>query len=212
MKLEDVRREYSRTGLSDADLDADPLAQFQAWLKVAVTLELNSDPTAMVLATVGSDGSPSQRTVLLKHCDAAGFVFYTNLGSRKAREIDGNRRVCLLFPWSAIDRQVIVYGRAEKLGVAEATRYFMSRPYESQLGAWASRQSQRISSRALLEEAFEQVKSRYARGEVPLPSFWGGYRVAPDAIEFWQGRENRLHDRFMYTRDDSGWQVERLQP
>lgn len=213
MKLEDIRREYLQSGLNESDLDADPIRQFEAWLNVATEARINEDPTAMTLATVGSDGQPSQRVVLLKHLDEHGFVFYTNLGSRKAHEIAGNARVCLHFAWLPLERQVIVYGQAIPLTLAENTRYFLSRPKESQIAAWTSRQSQKIGSRKMLETLYEQMKARFHEGEVPLPSFWGGYRVAPYAIEFWQGRGSRLHDRLMYEKNADGfWKLERLQP
>lgn len=212
-RLQDLRREYLRDGLLEDQLAADPIDQFNRWLSEAIELDLGDDPTAMVLATVAPDGQPSQRTVLLKDVGLAGFVFYTNYGSRKAREIEHNANVSLLFPWYPLERQVIVSGAAEKLSVVESSRYFLSRPAESQLGAWASKQSHRISSRALLEEAFGQIKRRFAEGKIPVPSFWGGYRVRPVAIEFWQGRANRLHDRFLYQKQPDGdWLAERLQP
>jgi pyridoxamine 5'-phosphate oxidase len=150
--------------------------------------------------------------VLLKYYDEDGFVFYTNLGSRKADEIDGNDRVALLFYWHELHRQVKIIGRAERISAADNIRYFMRRPRDSQIGAWVSRQSSIISSRSILENKFAEIKQKYANGEIPLPSFWGGYRVVPADIEFWQGRENRLHDRFMYTAADPGWNIERLAP
>ncbi|MBK8973496.1 MAG: pyridoxamine 5'-phosphate oxidase [Hahellaceae bacterium] len=213
MDLEKIRREYLMGGLSEGDLDANPFIQFRRWLDIAIDANLAADPTAMTLATVSPDGQPSQRVVLLKGLDEQGFVFYTNLGSRKAGEIGHNPKVCLHFGWLPLERQVIVYGEASKLSIAEATHYFVSRPHESQLAAWSSRQSSRISSRQMLEEMFEQMKRRFKEGEVPLPSFWGGFRVKPSAIEFWQGRANRLHDRLMYRRQpDDAWTIERLQP
>lgn len=213
MELADIRREYTRGGLSRSDLDPDPVVQFERWLNVALELKLNADPTAMVLATVGSDNRPSQRTVLLKNIDADGLVFYTNYASRKATEIAGNPEVSALFAWLPLERQVIFSGSAEKLSVADSARYFLRRPHDSQLAAWASRQSTGIGSRKLLEQAFDQVKRRFTEGQVPLPSFWGGYRIRPYRIEFWQGRANRLHDRLEYQRDESGnWSIARLQP
>lgn len=212
MELEALRREYVRGGLTAADLAADPISQFRCWLAAAVEHDANEDPTAMTLATVGADGSPSQRMVLLKAFDDRGFVFFTNYGSRKATEIAANPRVSLHFAWLSLERQVIVRGAAERLSLAESARYFLSRPRDSQLAAWTSEQSRPIGSRKLLEQAFEQVKRRFADGEVPLPSFWGGYRVAPQTVEFWQGRANRLHDRFLYDRTGEGWRVARLQP
>lgn len=213
MNLEQLRREYTRGGLSRRDLNPDPIVQFERWLNVALELKLNDDPTAMTLATVGSEGQPSQRTVLLKNIDHEGLVFYTNLGSAKAREIEQNKRVSVLFAWLPLERQVIIGGSAEKLSAAQATRYFLSRPHQSQLAAWTSRQSSNIGSRKLLEEAFEQMKHRFSQGQVPLPSFWGGYRIRPASFEFWQGRANRLHDRFYYEpTPDARWSIRRLQP
>jgi len=167
----------------------------------------------MTVATVDATGQPSQRIVLLKHADDRGFVFYTNLGSRKAEELRLNPKISLHFPWYLLERQVKVCGVAEPLSTAEVLKYFVSRPRESQLGAWASHQSRRISSRQLLMQQFEAMKNRFSRGEIPVPDFWGGFRVVPHQIEFWQGGEHRLHDRFQYNRQESGdWSIERLEP
>lgn len=212
MKLEDIRREYTLQGLDRESLDPDPFRQFDQWLQQAVDADMTTDPTAMSLATVDADGQPSQRVVLLKHSDERGFVFYTNLESRKARDIAGNPKVCLHFPWTPLERQIVIYGEAQKLSVTEATRYFISRPRNSQIAAWTSHQSRKIGSRKLLEQAFEQMKHKFQDGDIPIPSFWGGYRVVPTKIEFWQGRGSRLHDRFMYSRDNGEWSLERLQP
>lgn len=206
------RREYLHAGLSRRDLDSDPIAQLDNWLQTAIDAGLR-DATAMSLATVDANGQPSLRTVLLKFFDASGFVFYTNQESRKAREIAQNPQVALLFYWREFDRQVIITGTAHKVSIAESVRYFATRPRESRLGAWVSAQSSVISSRALLEQKFEEMKRKFADGEIPLPSFWGGYRVEPSSIEFWQGRINRLHDRFMYRlQPDGSWLIERLAP
>lgn len=212
MKLDDIRREYTLQGLERDQLNTNPMTQFDTWLKQAMDANINEDPTAMSLATVDADGQPSQRIVLLKQFDEKGFVFYTNLESRKAQDIASNNKVSLHFAWTPLERQIIVYGVAEKLPVAEATKYFLSRPHNSQIAAWTSHQSQKIGSRKLLEQAFEQMKNKFKEGEVPLPSFWGGYRVKPVKIEFWQGRGSRLHDRFMYTREGERWSLDRLQP
>lgn len=199
-------------GLSRDALDANPLRQFEQWLLEA---ELSGIPeaNAMTLATVGADGQPSQRMVLLKQLDASGFIFYTNLESRKALEIAGNPQLSLHFAWLALQRQVIISGRAEKLSAAESFGYFSTRPRDSRLAAWASRQSRPLASRGELERQFEQVKERFGEGEIPLPAFWGGYRVRPDSLEFWQGRQHRLHDRFLYRRGAGEvWTIERLSP
>jgi pyridoxamine 5'-phosphate oxidase len=212
MALDQIRREYLQGGLRRDDLPADPLVLFETWQKQAIACGL-TDPTAMVVATVGADGQPSQRLVLLKQLDARGFVFYTNYGSRKAREIVGNARVSLLFPWHGMERQVKVTGTAEKIGVAESLKYFMSRPRDSQLAAWASEQSAPLSSRNALMTQLARMKEKFAQGEVPLPDFWGGIRVYPREVEFWQGGANRLHDRFEYTRQDGAtWRIQRLAP
>ncbi|MCS5700989.1 pyridoxamine 5'-phosphate oxidase [Cyanobium sp. FGCU-52] len=207
-----LRREYRQAGLSREDLDPDPIAQFRRWLTEAMDADL-PEPNAMVLAT--SDGSRcSSRTVLLKAFDQRGFVFFTNYGSRKASDIAAQDQVSLLFPWYAIERQVGILGRAERISAAESLAYFASRPRGSRLGAWVSAQSSVIDSRRMLEMQWQAMQRRFASGEIPLPSFWGGYRVQPLEIEFWQGRENRLHDRFRYLRGDAQaeWRIERLAP
>ena len=199
-------------GLHREDLREDPVEQFETWLAQAVAGGI-SDPTAMVLATVDPDNRPWQRIVLLKDFGHQGFVFYTNTESRKAQAMADNPQVSLLFPWNVLERQVIIAGQVEKLSVAEVTRYFLTRPRESQLAAWASAQSRPVSARSVLEEKVLQMKNKFSRGEIPLPSFWGGYRVQPRQIEFWQGGAHRLHDRFLYTRqDDTEWSIERLEP
>ncbi len=206
-----LRREYTRGGLRRADLTAEPLDLFERWLKQACEARL-ADPTAMCVATVDEQGQPYQRMVLLKHYDARGMVFFTNLGSRKAGHLSHNPRVSLHFPWHALERQVMMLGRAEPLSALEVIKYFHSRPKDSQIGAWVSRQSSRISTRGILEGKFLELKQKFQHGEVPLPSFWGGYRVIIDTMEFWQGGEHRLHDRFIYQRQDKGWTIDRLAP
>jgi pyridoxamine 5'-phosphate oxidase len=211
MDLSEFRKEYSDRGLRREDLDADPMVQFGHWFQQAIELDLH-EPNAMSLATVDAAGRPLLRTVLLKYFDANGFVFFTNYQSRKAKHIAGNPQVSLLFPWVILERQVIVQGRAEKISAAESLKYFTSRPRESQLGAWVSDQSSVISSRKLLLQKLAEIKDKFAHGEVPLPSFWGGYRVVPETIEFWQGGPARLHDRFFYERKNGPWEIERLSP
>jgi pyridoxamine 5'-phosphate oxidase len=193
-------------------LDACPLRQFEGWLEQAVKAGLD-DPTAMVLATIDERGMPWQRIVLLKGLSAGGFVFYTNHGSDKARAIERDPSVSLLFPWNSLDRQVIVGGTAQKMGYAESAAYFITRPRESQIAAWASHQSRPVSARALLEQQARIIRRKFGDGEIPMPDFWGGYRVIPRRIEFWQGREHRLHDRFVYSQASEGdWRIEQLQP
>jgi len=211
--LSQFRREYLKGGLSRADLKDDPVLQFSGWFEQARKTEI-ADPTAMVLATVGSSGRPSQRTVLLKYFDQQGFVFFTNFESRKALEIKGNRQVSLLFVWLELERQVMINGVASKISVAESAKYFMSRPKESQMAAWVSSQSHPLTSKQILMQKFQEMKTKIGEGKVPLPSFWGGYRVEPLEIEFWQGGQNRLHDRFLYKKDDGadGWTINRLAP
>ena len=212
MNLDSLRREYLSGGLRRKDLHEDPVRQFEQWMQEAIDLEVK-DPTAMVAATVSAEGQPSQRIVLLKFLDQRGFVFYTNFGSRKAREIADNPRVSLLFPWHSIERQVKICGRAEKVGTGESLQYFSSRPRDSQLAAWASRQSSPIDSRQLLMSQLAHIKEKFADGQIPLPDFWGGIRVRPSSIEFWQGGAHRLHDRFEYTHHKEGnWTIRRLAP
>ncbi len=214
MSLQDNRREYDYGKLTRESLSASPFEQFKLWMEQAIEAGIQ-DPTAMSVATVSAEGKPWQRMVLLKDFDQRGFVFYTNLGSRKAKEIDANAQVSLHFPWLQLDRQVIVGGRAERLSTVDVMKYFLSRPKGSQLAAWASKQSSRINSRQALETQFAQIKEKFAEGEIPLPDFWGGFRVVPEEIEFWQGGEMRLHDRFSYSRsedDSSSWDIARLSP
>ncbi len=211
MDLSEFRKEYTDRGLRREDLAADPMVQFEHWFQQAIELNLH-EPNAMSLATVDATGRPLLRTVLLKYFDTNGFVFFTNYQSRKAKHIAGNPQVSLLFPWVILERQVIVQGRAEKISAAESLKYFTSRPRESQLGAWVSDQSSVISSRKLLMQKLAEIKDKFAHGEVPLPSFWGGFRVVPETIEFWQGGSARLHDRFFYERKEGEWQIERLSP
>ncbi len=212
MRYEELRREYTAGGLNREMLHACPLRQFEHWLEQSVKAELE-DPTAMVLATVNEQGQPWQRIVLLKGLSKGGFVFYTNYGSTKAQDIARFNAVSLLFPWNELDRQVIIGGAVEKMTVAESASYFVTRPRESQIAAWASRQSRPVSARAMLEKQVQVLKERFGKGEIPMPDFWGGYRVIPQRTEFWQGGEHRLHDRFLYSRQSEGdWHIEQLHP
>ena len=211
MGIEDKRREYYYGKLTRDELLADPFTQFQLWMDQALQADI-LDPTAMSVSTVDREGQPWTRMVLLKGFDDRGYVFYTNLGSRKASEIDVNNKVCLHFPWLQMDRQVIISGNAQALPNEEVQDYFSRRPRESQLAAWASRQSQPIDSRDELEHQFADIKQRFSDTDVPLPDFWGGYRVKPNNIEFWQGGENRLHHRFVYSFINGMWQITRLSP
>jgi pyridoxamine 5'-phosphate oxidase len=208
----DLRRDYSLTGLSEKDLARDPFRQFEKWFQEAEAAKI-PEPNAMILATVGRDARPSTRTVLLKGLDGRGFVFYTNLESRKGRELDANLHASLLFPWLALERQVIADGPVTRLAREEVAAYFHARPHPSQVAAWASAQSTIISGRAVLDEAMKTLEKKYAGTEVPLPPHWGGFRLAPETVEFWQGRRNRLHDRLRYRREKTGdWIIERLAP
>jgi pyridoxamine 5'-phosphate oxidase len=211
MDLADFRKEYSDRGLKREELDTDPVAQFSTWFAQATKLGVH-EPNAMTLATVDETGMPYQRTVLLKYYDQDGFVFFTNYESRKARQMAVNPKVSLLFPWLILERQVIIQGTVEKISTAESLKYFMQRPRDSQIGAWVSNQSEVITSRKFLIQKLAEIKEKFSHGEVPLPSFWGGYRVRPERIEFWQGGPARLHDRFLYQQEDAGWKIDRLSP
>ena len=210
MDLESLRREY-KGGLRREDLAENPFLQCENGMAEVLKLGI-VDPTAMTIATVSADGQPSQRIVLLKHVDEEGFVFYTNYSSRKAGELAANPKISLHFPWHTVDRQVKICGTASKIAMTESVKYFLSRPRDSQIAAMASHQSSVLSSRTVLLNQFESLKQKFRQGEMPLPDFWGGYRVVPDEFEFWQGSENRLHDRFRYTLNESEWQIERLAP
>jgi pyridoxamine 5'-phosphate oxidase len=210
--ISDIRRDYTQAGLDVDDLTSEPFTLFERWLQNAVDANL-ADPTAMTIATVDKTGQPSQRIVLLKDFDETGFVFYTNTGSKKAQDLSENNKISLHFPWHMLERQVKVLGVAQRLSSVEVAKYFMSRPKPSQIAAWASAQSRPINSRQLLMEKFSEAEAKFANGDVPLPSFWGGYRVVAHEIEFWQGGEHRLHDRFVYTKTSQGhWQTQRLMP
>ncbi|MBA5249350.1 MAG: pyridoxamine 5'-phosphate oxidase [Gammaproteobacteria bacterium] len=208
--LNQLRREFTSTGISRAELNTDPFAQFKLWIEQAVDAELTL-PNAMSLATSDDEGV-SVRTVLLKTFDEQGFVFFTNYQSKKSKQMDSNPQVAALFPWLDLERQVKITGTVEKISTLDSIKYFASRPKESQLGAWASAQSSILTSRQILLSEFDAMKRKFHKGEVPLPDFWGGYRIVPTTIEFWQGRENRLHDRFIYIRENSEWVINRLAP
>lgn len=214
MDIGNIRKDFTaHEPLRHSDLSQDPLIQFERWFQEALTAQI-AEPNGFVLSTVNENAQPSQRTVLLKYFDYQGFVFYTNYTSLKAREIAVNSQVSALFPWFALQRQVKIQGRAEKISREQTLKYFLSRPRGSQIGAWTSPQSQVINSRQLLLQQWEKMKNKFSAGEIPLPDFWGGYRISPYSIEFWQGQPNRLHDRFVYQRtsDDDLWTIERLAP
>lgn len=209
--ISDLRREYDREPLSEADLDADPVKQFRAWFEETRASGI-PEPNAMTLGTADAEGRVSCRTVLLKAYDERGFVFFTNYGSRKARQIAENPRASLLFPWVALARQIEIAGPVEKISPAESLAYFLSRPFGSKLGAWVSDQSAVIPSRQILIAKFEELKKKFAGGEVPKPEGWGGFRVVPESFEFWQGGHDRLHDRLFYRRSGEDWKISRLSP
>jgi pyridoxamine 5'-phosphate oxidase len=213
MDIADIRREYGDQGeLRRENLNQDPILQFDEWFKQAQQSDIK-DPSAMSLATADKSGEVSVRTVLLKVYDHQGFVFFTNYESSKARQITENPKVALLFPWLNQDRQVKIRGHASRISSVESMNYFISRPKGSQLGAWVSQQSSVISSRAFLMAKLQEIKQRFADGDISFPEFWGGYRVVPYSIEFWQGQQDRLHDRFRYLRQaDDSWLIERLAP
>ena len=212
MNIADLRREYAEASLSKKDLAPDPIAQFRLWLDQARQAKI-LEPNASTLSTVDLDGKPWSRTVLVKGFGKEGFLFFTNYESRKAKHIAANENVSLLFPWLALERQVIIHGRAAKILSKESLRYFRSRSKGSQISAWASPQSQAIPSRKFLTLQWNNIKQKFADKEIPPPLFWGGYRVVPQTIEFWQGGKHRIHDRFLYTRqNDDRWQIQRLAP
>ena len=207
----DLRKEYTRAGLTESDVASDPVEQFRRWFDEALEADLH-EPNAFVLATATRDGLPSARVVLLKGLDERGFVFYTNYEGRKGRELEENPRAALLFYWGELERQVRVEGTVSRTSEEESDAYYASRPRGSRLGAWASEQSRVVEGREVLESRIGDLEAEYEGREVPRPPFWGGYRVEPEAIEFWQGRENRLHDRIVYRRESGRWKTERLQP
>lgn len=212
MLISDLRKTYNANGLNESDVDPDPFVQFGRWLQQAVEANL-VEPNAMTLATAGKDGLPSARLILLKSFDGNGFVFYTNYESQKGRELAENPNAALVFYWAELERQVRIAGTVSKVSREESEEYFKTRPAGSQLGAWASGQSQVITSRKMLEERLKELAAEYQDREVPTPPFWGGYRLSPQAFEFWQGRPDRLHDRLRYVRQaDGGWLIERLSP
>jgi pyridoxamine 5'-phosphate oxidase len=209
--IAELRREYSRQVLAESEVADNPIDQFTQWFQQALSAEL-LDANAMTLATADEDGSPSARIVLLKGVEKAGFKFYTNYGSRKGRELTENPRAALCFFWPQLERQVRIEGDVEKLSRSESEAYFRQRPRESQLGAWASKQSSKVASREVLEKQFEEMGKKFAGEEIPLPDFWGGFVLQPKRVEFWQGRKGRMHDRICYKKDSDGWDIFRLSP
>jgi pyridoxamine 5'-phosphate oxidase len=212
MNLDDLRREYTQRGLREEDMGPDPISQFRLWFDEVAQGDVR-EPNAMTLATASADGRPSARMVLLKGVDARGFAFYTNYESRKGEELSAHPYAALVFFWVQLERQVRVEGAIERVSAEESDAYFASRPEGSQLGAWASQQSAVLPDRGPLEARYEELRAQYTGHDIPRPPFWGGFRVVPETVEFWQGRENRLHDRLRYRRQDDGsWVIERLSP
>ena len=211
LDLQEMRTEYRQATLDESTVPSEPFSLFETWFTQAVDTQVK-DPNTMLLATSSKENLPNIRAVLLKIFDEKGFVFFTNYKSTKAKEIAQNPHVALEFLWLDLERQVRVIGRCEKISTAESMAYFMKRSRGSQIGAWVSEQSSVISSRKMLQMQIEKMKEKFAKGAVPLPDFWGGYRVVPSQIEFWQGRESRLHDRIVYTKESNSWKIERLAP
>ena len=212
MDLTSLRAKYTTRGLDIKDLNQNPFLQFETWFNEAINARL-TEPNAFSLATVGLDMMPSIRTVLLKIFDEKGFVFFTNYKSTKAKQVEENPKAAALFAWLDLERQVKIEGSIEKISSTESLKYFLSRPKGSQIGAWVSHQSEVITSRSLLEQKFDEIKKKFLKGEVPFPSFWGGYAIKPIRIEFWQGGQDRLHDRFLYElQEDNTWSISRLAP
>lgn len=211
MDLRDHRQEYAKMSLELEDLDKNPIVQFEKWFEEATASKV-PEPNAMTLATVGKNLLPSIRIVLLKLFDQKGFVFFTNYGSSKAKQIEENPQAALHFAWLGVERQIKIEGRIEKISTAESLKYFLSRPKGSQIGAWVSHQSDIISSRSILQNKFNEIKNKFLEGSLPFPSFWGGYVIKPVKIEFWQGGKDRLHDRFEYTLENGKWIINRLAP
>jgi pyridoxamine 5'-phosphate oxidase len=211
MNLFDLRKEYAKASLDEATAHPDPVKQFEKWFEEACSAKL-PEPNAMAISTVNAEGRPGSRIVLLKSFDSAGFVFFTNYESRKGRELEQNPFVSLLFFWPELERQIRIEGKAEKISRSESMAYYFSRPVNSRLGAWASAQSAVIDGRRVLEKKWDEMKARFEGRDIPIPDFWGGYRIVPDAFEFWQGRESRLHDRIAYRLSGGLWRMSRLSP
>ncbi|NLC27345.1 MAG: pyridoxamine 5'-phosphate oxidase [Campylobacteraceae bacterium] len=209
LDLSKMRQEYTTSTLDEKDLNSDPFKEFTSWFEKASG---QLEPNAMSLATVDPLGSPSLRTVLLKFFDKEGFVFFSNYESKKAKDLEENPNAALLFTWLSLERQIQIRGVVQKISRKESLKYFLSRPKGSQLGAWVSKQSSIISSRSLLEQQISKLKTKFAEGKIPLPDFWGGYKLYPESFEFWQGGQNRLHDRFLYTKSSKEWEIKRLAP
>ncbi len=210
--LSKMRKEYTTKGLHKEDMNSNPFAQFELWFNQAVDVKL-IEPNAFTLATVGKDMKPSQRVVLLKRYDESGFVFFSNYGSKKSQQIAQNSFVSSHFAWLGLERQLKIEGTIEEISKTESLKYFLSRPRGSQIGAWVSHQSEVVSSRSILEQKFDQIRKKFAKGQIPFPDKWGGYIIKPTLFEFWQGGQDRLHDRFEYSlQDDKSWSINRLEP
>lgn len=210
-EIANIRREWSSRKLDESNVSSNPFGQFSEWMREAIDADI-LDPNAMTLATADKSGVPSARIVLLKSIDEKGLVFYTNYESKKAKDLLENPRASVVLFWKELERQIRVIGTVEKISQKESEEYFTTRPYESQIGAWASKQSSELKGRELLEKKFAEIKSKYPEGKVPLPEFWGGFRIIPEQFEFWQGRPSRLHDRIAYFKENGKWKIIRLAP